>query len=377
MTRFDSQGGRGLADTVLVVAEEVGGMGVPAAWRAIASDEPLGPVEEPVPVLMKGFYEGTRALVRRAGRIRPLPALGQTTGSARMVLGDAGRVVLFERIGWHTDETLPWDRRRFSEGIYRARLSDLSVQRAPYDPPANSLGPVIGLSCDGRHALIGRTWSIRHVPPRSMAASPSERQEHWELIQEMRRTTFTLVDFQAGTARELDTIPALAGGGLADDLPVQFSPDGTLVAVFVLVNPPRGEMAWSQTRLYRVDTGDLVETLDKVTLVGSRSWSSDGMRLLVGDWRRSLILDLTTGEMTQIPGLPIPRADPPGYGKHRLLGFTDRDDLFTATQRGKAMTLWRTSLSGEPLQALARWSGSEVICPTLGPTPPGYWDQDR
>lgn len=191
---------------------------------------------------------------------------------------------------------------------------------------------------------------------------------------DLSRTTLWLVDFAGTPARELFTI-----GGYwcedVDDLPVQWSPDGTKIAVSIALW--LGEERGSHCRVLILDsdTGAQIDHVDDVTLSGSASWSMDSRRLLTMDQMGVLwTYDLDDQRRHTVPVLPGARPDYWVSGSPRLLGFADDDHLLLAAQRKGTMTISTLHQDTGDTQTLVRWTGGLYMYPATTQMPPGYWD---
>lgn len=332
--------------------------------------DPLPPRCEPVlglvPLIVSsqgGMSErSTHVLARTDGttRLHPLPGAQRlNTSSAREVLAGQGRVMLFERVDRLEDESLPWLQRRTSAGLFRMDLSNLTVDRAGYEPrPGFQTSLAFAGSPDGQRAVVAEAWA---------EAPPGVQPSYTHL-----RITMTLVGFDGGPARELLTF---AGGLSGDgwDQSLQWSPDGSLIAFTAY------SIGTYKLTVTILDTRDGQEAyrLDDTRLVGSTSWSPDSTRLLVGGADDvPAIHDISSGERTPLIFHPGPRPDSSVRGVPRMFGFADDHRLLVGTQRGTTVTVSAVPPDVPERERLLRWTGgehNEYVYPTFAQLPAGSW----
>lgn len=339
-----------------------------ARWTARFVDSVLGPLDEPCPVLVGGYNGMVWALARSRGELALLPPFGQDGGTAREVIAGNGQFVFLERVEKITDADVAPGEARRSLGVYRLRLSDMTLQRAALH---TRLGPYghryIGATPDARRAVVSSSWSVPYDLRSATTAA-----EQAALKYGAARVTLTVSDFDDDSMRELETVDGSVGIDY-DDLPIQCSPDGKLVAVSLLHQGAFGRPWGREVRLYDLTRAQLHATIEGAALAGSLSWSADSSTLLLERRGRVVVHDLHTGEDAEIAALPGQRPEPPGGGRHRVLGFADEQALYTATQRGKSMTIWRIDMGTGDAEPLCQCKGMEFQYPVLGHVPEGYW----
>ncbi len=331
------------------------------------TSQELAPSDCPC-VLLVRQNDGVHALTAGADRMRLLPARGQDGGSAREVLAEDGHVVFLEAMAWRDDPTLEYLDRRYSTGIFRLDLRNMATTRLPFEPrPGRMTRRWLGASRDGERLLIAESWSLPIEIPRD--ATPAEQSV---LRYNAGRTTLTLVDVAREESHELDTF---AGGifSAADDLPIQWSPDGTRVAVGTWGSLVPGKRVLPQIRLLDVVSGVLIGSVPDAQLIGSLSWSPDSSRFLIARSDQVLAHDVATLADLLLPGFPDQRVEPPGHGAHRVLGFADDGRILSATERGKSMTVWLTDHGTGEVEQLCRCAGRSYQYPVVAPVPVSRW----
>jgi hypothetical protein len=239
----------------------------------------------------------------------------------------------------------------------------------PFEPrPGRTTSRRLAASHDGGHLLIAEGWSLPLETP--LNATPAEQMI---LRVNAGRTTLTIVDVSHDEAYEVDTF-AGATGGAGDDLGIQWSPDGRLIAMNASTPLIPGEVATPPViRVMDATSGLLVDVIPKAQLIGSLAWSPDSTRFLIARFGRVAVHDMTTGADSALPAFPDYRPEPPGHGKHRVLGFADDQHVFTATERGKVMTIWLTETRTGDSRSLCRCAGHQCQYPTLAPVPASHW----
>lgn len=302
----------------------------------------------------------THALVRDDCQLRPLPDLRRDMAPSRDVLAAGGRMMVFDRGTLLDDESLELMHRRASLGLYRLRFSDLSMERATYEPrPGWQNGHTFGASRDGQRLLVSQSW----------VDTPHGRNTK----RGDGRATVSLVGFSGTPARELFTIVGSTEHG-ADDLAIQWSPDSTQIAIAVLIPTGPRTMPPDTILILDASTGREVSRVTGACLAGSASWHPDGSQLLVRDLDERLwIHDLGTDTRRAIPALPGRRPDPSTRGPARLLGYANDHELLVATQRGRTMTVSAIDPDTGEGRGLVRWTGIDDTYPVLTPMPAGYW----
>lgn len=328
--------------------------------RVRVAPEQLEAQPEPVSMLVR-LVTTPHVLLRGEAQLRPVPDVGRIGQASRDVLAAGGRFMLFD---WETlleDESLEFMHRWTSRGVYRLGFADLTLERANYEPrPGWRNQHSLGGSPDGEHVVVAQSWV--DIPAGRAPAYGDQR------------VTVSLAGFSDAPAQELFT---LVGGPTidSDDLPIQWSPDGTRIAIGVSVFTGPESLPDQSVRILDAATGQEVTRVGGVRLAGSVSWSPDQTRLLVKEfWGHLRIHDLNADTRHEIPALPGRRPDPSTRGPARLLGFADDHDLLVATQRARTMTISAMDPTSGDRRPLIRWTGTDDMYPVLTAMPPGYWD---
>ncbi|NHT16773.1 hypothetical protein [Cellulomonas sp. IC4_254] len=288
---------------------------------------------------------------------------------------EGGAAVLIEVEGLHPDDGTPMLERRFSEGIVRLDLSDLSTSRLPFEPRGGwEWRRELAVSPDGALVAVAEQWRPDEFYDISRQFGPSQFLERVNATAGIPRWfALHLVDVRAGTSTAILTQPT-AMMLSSDDRSVHWAPDGSLVALSLATADPSAPVVL----LLDPSTGDLRHTIDGARLVGSFAWHPDSGRLLLD--RRGRIVEhrLDTGAERPLPPLPgagseTRRPQPPGNGHHRVLGYADEERLFTVTHRATTMTLTRLVPGSDHVEPVARWSGSTDMYPRLTAMPREFW----
>lgn len=344
-------------------------------WHAALVAEELPPLNEPVAALMSADGR-TWAWVPESGRIRPVPDLGDLKGhNGTPFVEPGGRYLLLESEGLQPDDGTPMLERRFSKGIYRLDLADLSARRLPFEPRAGwEWRNALATSPDGQQVVIAEEWRPDEY------YSVARRFGSDEFLARARAltpipawVTVHRVDLRTSTSEVLLQRQEWLRSG-SEDSPVQWSPDGSLIALSLTTSTP----GVAQTLLIDASTGAVVRTIEDARLAGSLGWSPSGARLLL-DRHQIVEYDIASGEDHPLPPLPgagssTRRPEPPGNGRHRVLGYADEEHLLSVTHRRTVMMLNRVGIVDGAVKPLARWAGTEDIYPRLTAMPPGFWN---
>jgi hypothetical protein len=156
----------------------------------------------------------------------------------------------------------------------------------------------------------------------------------------------------------------------ADDLVVQWSPDGTSVAASFWYYPTSGPEGLAQVVLLDAESGAPLGAEDGF-LTGSLSFSADSRRLLMSTHESVLVHDLDGGGARPISF--VPPLEPPRPGVPRLLGFADDTRLIVAVQRGRTMTVGTTDVDGVDWRPTVRWTGEHDMYPVFAAMPTAFW----
>lgn len=337
-------------------------------WPVTLGVTPLCAQEEPVALVVK-VNSDPHAWDRQQGQIRSLPDVERRMPPSvrdRPVAG--GRHLLMVREGWNPDETVDYNQRRTGLGIYRYCVATGALERAGFDPPPGPMhSTYFTASPDGEQMLTAQGWTHREPGHELAPGQPSPRH--------LSRLTLWMVDFAGTPPRELLTVSGYARED-ADDLAVQWSPDGTAIAVSLALYQGPEVPARSQLLILDAHTGQETSRIDGVGLAGSASWSPDCQHLLVIDDKRVLwICDLRTGQQHLVPTLPGNRPGSWVDSSKRALGILDDRRLLIAVLRQATMTISTLDRDTGETVPLVRWAGAPDMYPVLAQMPPTYWDQ--
>lgn len=342
-------------------------------------DSPLWPAELGVPMVfesterwppvVRGWARGSTEL--RLGP-RPLPVAdgnrhSLSAGGLHLVLesnsfdqSSAGN----DRGGW------TW------EGLHRIDLVGGNVCRVPF-VPSRELPPSrlkYSLSPDASRVVVAegvyvdppRGWqSDPHAPPR-LDSVPSR--EEVELKRAYSRIKLVAVPLDGRDAKPVAMLDASLLGGSPDSSALQWSPDGTKVAVGIWDKsiPQDG----GSVLIFDTSTWEIVTCLSKGMLLGSASWGPESDRILVQGAFDKVWIHHLDGTQQDVTVLPPTRGD---MRPVRALGLADNSHLLTFRTRGTKGTLMRTSLATGEHQARLTWNGEKYMYPVLSQMPPEVW----
>lgn len=246
---------------------------------------------------------------------------------------------------------------RVEWGVGRVDLSTGAVARLGFESiPAAFCD--FGGSPDG--AVVGLSGGWEHGA-KDLTATPPRRGLRHGLY---------LATFDGAPARKLAVFEDAGPGVLTpDDVPVQWSPDGTRIA-FSLLWLNRGAPQ-AVTLIYDATSGAEVHCIPGA-LSGSASWGPDGNLLLVEVVRGGVwVHDLSADTRRQVTVLP--EAGNRDMRPERALGLADDDHLVTVRQRGERVTVALKSLTtGESVELLS-YSEIEARYPVIAAMPHGAW----
>lgn len=333
---------------------------VPARWTATIVEEPLSVASEPVPLLVEHF--GSRlAWQPGESRLSRIGPYGEPTGGAAYVLGHGGESLMFERsVDDPSDETIEWGDRRRVEGYFRLDLASGTTEQARFESVQGMKAYAdFALSPDGCRAAIAQTW----LPP-----VLTERR----ILPSDYRTRVTLAAFGGTDARVVLARSGLLGW-FPESTPMQWSPDGSWLAVTVAIAVP-DEIARVEVALLDTSTGLIERRIKDANLAGTSSWSPDGRSLLVVDsYGRPSIIELPSGERRPIPALPDEVANAHERHRPRPLGWADNTRLIVGLTRGNTSRLCLFDLDAGLQDTLLRWTGHYQDYVALAPMPLGFW----
>ncbi|MBW0252487.1 hypothetical protein [Cellulomonas sp. PS-H5] len=346
----------------------------PPRWHAALVAEDLPPSDGPVAALVKADGR-TWAWIPDSGSLRPLPRIGSPSDAVSSFAEAGGKAVLLEAEALRPDDASPMLERRYCEGIYRLDPRDLTTTRLPFEPRGGwDWRHEFATSPDGRMIVVAERWRPDEFYAVARQFAPDQ------FLDRLRATAtlpvhvaLHLVDTAAGTSRSVLTIRTSMPRS-SDDRPVQWAPDGSLIAVSLMSEVP----GVPTTLVLEPTTGDIRHEIAGTQLVGSLSWHHDSDRLLLERQGRIVEHRLSHGDEHPLPPLPgagssTRRPTPPGAGRHRVLGYADEERLFSVTHRGSVMTLCRIRRGSAEVEPLARWAGSTDMYPYLTSMPWDFW----
>ncbi|WP_309134048.1 hypothetical protein [Cellulomonas sp.] len=328
-------------------------MEVDAAARLWPTTDVVGlVVRESSPLRMLGWPMGSRAMYE-------LPAVPGAFAEGRPSLCPGGRAVLLDLDVSLADGPGEADRR--ARGTARVDLTTGDTAHLWFDGfPESKSGATVGGSPDGSRVGIAWTWLERAL---DASAWP---------VAVLR---LYLATFDGAPARELATITGgMATGINLDDVPVQWSPDGTRVAFSVArqVQGPGGVgNVVRETHVYDAVNGVEVQRAPG-TLCGSASWGPGSDLLLIDhDLDDTWVYDLRADTAREVSVLP------PSAGRdmrpQRALGLADEDHLITCRQRGERTTISLMNLADGTTAEILSYSYEEARYPVIAALPRGTW----
>lgn len=291
----------------------------------------------------------------------PVTGPPTSTDRSRCVLAGGGTSMLFEWGEYSDDKSVEWLKRYVSRGIFRMNVTDSTVDRVTYEPRQDwTSSHHYASSPDGASIAITQSWTD----------TPPERAPDYGDA----RVTISLAGFGSAPAREIATIIGSTTED-GDDLPVQWSPDGTRFAVGVSFFRTISDPPTVTVLIFDAVTGAEIQRIDDAQLAGSMAWSPDQTRVLIYDlFLRRWEYHLDTGERHPIPALPGRRVDHAVRGPARLLGYANNHELLVTTQRGRTMTVSVMDPSTGTKRPRLRWTGLDDNYPVFTPMPAGFWD---
>ncbi|WNM23738.1 hypothetical protein RN607_10240 [Demequina capsici] len=366
-----------------------------ARWSPTLGEGSLWPSDAPVVALfglgqrtLLGFqYEGWSLGAKQTGQMA-LPA--DFDAGEQIAIVPGGRAILVNRRvavpAAEVRKGVPWST---TEGVYRVDVSTGEVDRVGFEPriAAAQASAYFGGSPDGEHVAIIELWTSATEPWPDTSGMPPEEANalesahHRHVIRSVR-TSIWIATFDGQVPREIYTygherVLSVTGGRPTFDeatVPVQWSPDGRLLAVEV--RGPEGEFDVNGVRVLDVATGHTVASYPGAYLSGTASWGPDSDRLLLGghtthpprplSWIQGL--DGTRHEIEMFP-----KPNSMGFRRLRPLGLADNDHLLTAQGLGKRATVLRTNIATGEHEALFSVTGSDPINPVIAQMPPETW----
>ena len=295
----------------------------------------------------------------------PLPAdLSSSLSSvARASLSAQGRSLLIPTTRSPTGSALHHDRPTAARTIRRLSFATQHITELPFTSHGGAHSYAQAAErANNRDVAIVERW-LAPTP----AGMPAFRGS---------RLTVLLVSIDGGPATELATLVGRHRSE-ADDASVQWSPNGQLLAVSTSQwEPNSSEPALDCTLLFDAKEGWRERKLSGYSLAGSCSFNQDNTLLLLRNGAGDICLhNLSTGDTDQIPGWPNVNTDGDRPGVPRVLGFGGRNHLIAATQRGRTMQFYLTSLDATLRRALFHWTGSSDMYPTIASTSESEWER--
>lgn len=331
-----------------------------ARWNPHPVEEPLaGPLGEPVPLMSDLYNNRAFGWLPESESLAPFSALDASTGPFLPVLSTGGTAMVFERAQYDGgSEDLPPMQRHRILGIYRLSIASGQEERAPFDPVQGHGATVYyAPSPDGVSAAIAQCWWPGWQPGARSVVS-----EH--------RVSLTVVGFAEGSPR---TVLELSGllQPISESSVVQWSPDGTTVAVSMMTFTARGSVE-RVTLVVDVSTGEHAQV--PAALLGSVSWDHEGRRLLVvGDDDVPRVLDMRTGTSSPVPALGARVAQVNSQGRPRALGWADERRLLVAVGRGSSTRVCLLDPDEGVVATRVRWTAGPLDSVRLAPMPAGFW----
>lgn len=222
-------------------------------------------------------------------------------------------------------------------------------------PSTERFGFRFGGSPDGRSVAVNTKWLKGEIdrsvtPPRVPTV----------------HTGLYIATFDGAPARGLEVLAGYLPGGEVDDLPVQWSPDGSRVA-WSLYRPTTG----SETRIYDVEHGTEVQRVEG-TLCGSASWAPDSNHLLMNTGvDETWLIDLVKDTRHEIMVLP-PQGDN-DLRPIRALGLADTDHIVTVSHDGLRVSIAVRNLTSGASREVLGYSELEAHYPVIASMSHGTW----
>jgi hypothetical protein len=296
---------------------------------------------------MLGWPVGSRVL-------REMPTVQGMFRQGRPVLCPGGHGVLLDLRTRVVDEAGGVD--RVERGVARVDLRTGAVARLSFDTLPNSkMSASVAGSPDGARVAFAWAWQD------SVDAAVSKH---------AYRTGLYLATLDGSPPLELTSLLNAGCSGLnVDDVPVQWSPDGALVAFAILRGGAVGP--FYETLIYDAATGTEIQRVPG-TLCGSASWAPDSRSLLVDHHEDDTwIHDVQIGTAHPVTVL-APRGSR-DWRPFSPLGLAEEDRLVTARRRGERMTISLMDLSDGTTSEILSYSYGGARYPTIAAMPSGTW----
>ncbi|MBO3103461.1 WD40 repeat domain-containing protein [Cellulomonas fengjieae] len=331
-----------------------------ARWNPRLVEEPLaGAASEPVPLVSDLYNNAAFGWLPTSERLSPFAVFDASTGPFLPVLAAGGTSMVFERARYDGgSDDLPLVQRRRILGVYRYDFTSGRDDRAGFDAVQGKDASVFyAPSPDGTALAIAQQWWPAWRPGVRSVVS-----EH--------RVSLTVGGFSDEPPR---TVLELSGvlEPTGESSVVQWSPDGSTVAVSMMTFTPRGSLQRT-TLIADVTTG--AHTQVPAALLGSVAWDHEGHRLLVvGDDDVPRVLDTRTGTSTPVPALGARVAPVNSAGRPRALGWADERRLLVAVCRGTTTRVCVLDPDEGIVATRVRWTAGPLDSVRLAPMPLGFW----
>ncbi|WNM24784.1 hypothetical protein [Demequina capsici] len=270
----------------------------------------------------------------------------------------------------------------FAVDVRTGRETRANVQHHSAGSPSMLL---FGGSPDGTRVALLDRWETPGEPPPDYEGMSREEyyaasQRHALARKERARYTFTVASFDQSPAVEILTrAPApkrhlVLGGPSNIDAPVQWSPDGRLLALNL--GTVEEDLEMTAVRVFETRTWTEVACFTQGALHGTASWGPDSDRFLMQSWsaktgRIAMWIQHLDGSRQQVEIIP-----PPNSVNIRpvwAVGMADNAHLLTMRAPRKRATLMRTSLATGTHENLMTWPGLLENPAVVAQLPPGAW----
>ncbi len=332
----------------------------PAPRPADVSTTPHSFGPTPVAVLMRLSLEGRAEYAWSRGTAAVQPLTSVISGQVRSanVLGPGGACLVFEDFDPRPRPVDPWDQEA-SIGPRFLELEDGTTRALPVAWPEGRLSSMeFAVAPDRRHVAVACTTIF--APG---GRPPTARDGH---------VSIQLTAPDAAGPREIYRRQANVSSD-ASSRPVQWSPDGTRIAVSIydLSGNPMSPIP-AAVLILDASTGDTLTTINGVTLAGSASWTPDSTHVAVFDGRETHHLADTTS--AALSPLRLPWRVPSGRRRWNLVGMAASDRVLVYLQRGSTGRIVTIGVDGEDERDVVSWRGEADMYVTAAQMPAGYWD---